>query len=142
MKSIEEREVEKRIVIDAVTTSSENSMPRHFAVKKMAMPRMKIAKMAAPIMEKKSHAPMAPIMMNLFAKPETALFSVDQSTADRINAKAQLFKEEGKSKEFCETHYYNKVYKNTDSKSFIRPNHFFADLAQYWSESDTYWIQI
>ena len=55
--------------------------------------------------------------------------------AERINIKAQLFEEEGKSKEYCETQYYNKVFKTTDI--FIRPNHFFADLAKYWSESDS-----
>ena len=96
------------------------------------MPRMKMARVgAAPMMAMKRAAPMASKMMNFCAMPGSSLFSVDQNTADRINAKAQLFKEEGKSKEFCETHYYNKVYKNTDSKSFIRPNHFFADLAQF-----------
>ena len=31
--------------------------------------------------------------------------------------------------------YYNKVFKNTNI--FIIPNHFFADLAKYWSESDS-----
>ena len=64
------------------------------------------------------------------------LFSVDQDDAERINVKAQLFKEEGKSKEFCETQYYKRVFKNTDSKSFVKPNHFFADLAKYWGEND------
>ena len=65
------------------------------------------------------------------------MFSVEEKVADRINVKANLFKPEGKTKEFCETQYYNKVYKSTNSKSFIKPNHFFADLAQYWSESDS-----
>ena len=126
LKSIEEREVEEKIVTDTVTTSSINSMSHNFAVKKMARPRMKMANIChAPMMAMKRAAPMASKMMNFCAMPGSSLFSVDQNTADRINAKAQLFKEEGKSKEFCETHYYNKVYKNTDSKSFIRPNHFF-----------------
>lgn len=39
----------------------------------------------------------------------------------------------GKSKEFCETEYYNKVFK-TNSQQYVRLNHFFADLAQFWSE--------
>ena len=71
------------------------------------------------------------------AAPKGALFDIDQDDADRINVKARLFKEEGKSKEFCETQYYNKVYKNTESKYFVNPNHFFADLAQFWSENDS-----
>jgi hypothetical protein len=76
-------------------------------------------------------------MMKLCAMPDNAMFEIPQEAADRINIKAQLFKEEGKSKEFCETQYYQKVYKNTDSKNLITPNHFFADLAQYWSETDS-----
>ena len=56
---------------------------------------------------------------------------------DRINVKTQLFKEEGKSKEFCEKQYYNKVFKNTNSQKFVRLNHFFPDLAQFWSENDS-----
>ena len=66
---------------------------------------------------------------------ESNLFSVSGYAAERINIKAQLFEEEGKSKEYCETQYYNKVFKTTEI--FIRPNHFFADLAKYWSESDS-----
>ena len=48
-----------------------------------------------------------------------------------------VFKEEGKSKEFCETQYYNKVYKDNDYRNIIRAKHFFADLAQFWSENDS-----
>jgi hypothetical protein len=40
----------------------------------------------------------------------------------------------GKSKEFCETEYYNKVFKNTNIQQYVRSNHFFADLAQFLSE--------
>ena len=93
-------------MIDTVTTSSKFEMkamgraPRMMMAKKMAAPR------AAPMM----------MNMKMMAMPESALFSVDQGMADRINVKAQLFKEEGKSKEFCETQYYNKVYKNISKK--------------------------
>ena len=65
------------------------------------------------------------------------IFEVDALNAKMINAKAQIFKEKGKSKEFCETQYYNQVYKNDDYRNIIRPNHFFADLAQFWSENDS-----
>ena len=68
---------------------------------------------------------------------KNSYFAVSEDDAYRINTKAQLFKEEGKSKEYCETQYYNKVYKDTDNISFVKPNHFFADLAQYWSENDS-----
>ena len=57
-------------------------------------------------------------------------FFYSKNEANKIIAKTQLFKEEGKSKEFCETQYYNKVYKDTNV--FINPTHFFADLAQFW----------
>ena len=59
----------------------------------------------------------------------------DRDEADIINAKAQLFKEAGKTKEYCETQYFNKVYKNTNSSYFVRPKNFFADLALFWSEN-------
>ena len=61
----------------------------------------------------------------------------EKEYAERVNIKARLFKEEGKSKEYCETHYYNKVYKNTNDKNLINPNNFFADLAQFWSNEKT-----
>ena len=64
-------------------------------------------------------------------------FEVSEDYAKEINMKTQIFKEEGKSKEYCETQYYNKVYKDNDYNNIIRPNHFFADLAQFWSEGDT-----
>ena len=65
---------------------------------------------------------------------ESLDFQVNKDFADKINAKAQLFKEEGKSKEFCETHYFDKVFKN--SAIFIESNHFFADLAQFWCKNN------
>ena len=71
------------------------------------------------------------------ARRTDELFSIDNESAKRINAKAQIFKEEGKSKEFCETQYYNQVYKQNDYKNRINNNHFFADLAQFWSENDS-----
>ena len=60
-------------------------------------------------------------------------FFYSKNEANKIIAKTQLFKEEGKSKEFCETQYYNKVYKDTNV--FINPTHFFADLAQFWCQN-------
>ena len=134
LKSIEERIVEEKVA-HTVTTSALGSV-NNFAKPMMAMGRPKM--MMAKKMVMPRAAPMAPMMMMVnSAAPKNSLFSVDQGMADRINVKAQLFKEEGKSKEFCETQYYNRVYKNTDSKSIIRPNHFFADLAQYWSENNS-----
>ena len=139
LKSIEERKIEEKIC-DTITTSGHNyeikagGGVRRFAAKKMAMPRMKMAKMAAPMSAPKE---MLFCAMEMPRKARRGLYDMDQAVADRINAKAQLFKEEGKSKEFCETHYYNKVYKNTDSKFIVSPNHFFADLAKYWSENDS-----
>jgi len=65
------------------------------------------------------------------------LFGVDSNEAEKIIRKAQIFKEEGKSKEFCETQYYNQVFKDNDYSYIINPNHFFADLAQFWSENDS-----
>ena len=94
----------------------------------MAPPRMMMAcKMAAPRSMNKARK----------MKVMSSNFDVDNESAKIINAKAQIFKEEGKSKEFCETQYYNQVYKNNDYKNIIRPNHFFADLAQFWSNNDS-----
>ena len=137
LKSIEETKVEAKVIATTATASHAKIMSRGIGgmAGMAARPKM--------MMLKKVAAPMAP--MALFASrggpnmdfAAEGLFGVDQGMADRINAKAQLFKEEGKSKEYCETQYYNKVFKNTDSKSIISPNHFFADLAKYWSENDS-----
>ena len=70
-------------------------------------------------------------------KCKSRMFDLNSKEAERIIRKAQIFKEEGKSKEFCETHYYNKVYKENDYIDIISPNHFFADLAQFWSQNDS-----
>ena len=134
LKSIEEIKEEAHIV-ETVTTAKMDRIEAPMAIKARAIGGIGRPKM---MMAKKMAMPRAPMVGMAFnAIPTKALFSVDQDLADRINVKAQLFKEEGKSKEFCETQYYNKVYKNTDSKSFVRPNHFFADLAQFWSENDS-----
>ena len=66
-----------------------------------------------------------------------AYFDVDDDIADEINEKVKLFKEQGNAKEYCETQYYNKVFKNIVNNSIVEPNHFFADLAKYWSENDS-----
>ena len=68
---------------------------------------------------------------------DNSYLSVSVEVPNRINQKDNLFNEEGKSKEYCETQYYNKVYKDTDNISLVTPNHFFADLAQYWTENDS-----
>ena len=62
-------------------------------------------------------------------------FDIDEDDAKIINAKAQLFKESGKTKEYCETQYFNKVFKNSNNSSLIKPTNFFADLALFWSEN-------
>ena len=127
LKSIEEQKQEEEIAEDMF----ESSIPERAYVKEsyISRPKKKCCKMAAP----RSHAFKAKMKM---AAPRE-LFDVDDEDAIRINAKAQIFKEEGKSKEFCETQYYNQVYKNNDYKNILRPNHFFADLAQFWSENDS-----
>ena len=135
LKSIEEIKEEEHIT-ETVATAKMDRIEAPRAIKARGLAGIGRPKM---MMAKKMAMPRAPMaaMMSFNAMPTNSLFSVDQDLADRINVKAQLFKEEGKSKEFCETQYYNKVYKNTDSKSFVRPNHFFADLAQFWSENDS-----
>ena len=47
----------------------------------------------------------------------------------KIVIKANLNKEKGKVKEYCETHYYNKIFNN--SNYLISNSHFFADLAEF-----------
>ena len=54
--------------------------------------------------------------------------------AKRIIAQTKLYDEGGKSKEYCETQYYNIIYKE-NQVPLIKPNHFLADLAQFWSEN-------
>ena len=133
LKSIKEKEIEETIV-ETVNQAAFARAPEIMACRKvMSKPRIMFARKCAAPMAPRA----APMMMNLCAMPGKGMFNIEQGIADMINAKAQLFKEEGKSKEFCETQYYKKVYKNTISKSFIRPNHFFADLAKYWSENDS-----
>ena len=44
-----------------------------------------------------------------------------------------LNKEKGKVKEYCETHYYNKVFNNPNY--LISNSHFFADLAEFFSNN-------
>jgi len=70
-------------------------------------------------------------------KLDGGVFDINSKEAERIIRKAQIFKEEGKSNEFCETHYYNKVHKENDYIDIISYNHFFADLAQFWSQNDS-----
>ena len=47
-----------------------------------------------------------------------------------------LYKKVGHTKEYCETHYYNKIYNKENNKYLISSNHFFADLAQFWLNKD------
>ena len=131
LKSIEEIKTEETVI---TTAKAKKMAPQMFYSKmeksSMARPRMMMAKMAAP----------RGMQMNYnmaMKKVSPPMFSVDNESAKMINAKAQIFKEEGKSKEFCETQYYNQVYKNNDYRNIIRANHFFADLALYWSENDS-----
>ena len=125
LKSMEETKVEAK-VISTTSTASHAKIIGRGMVGMAAKPKMMICKkVAAPMIM------MASLDNCKMALESNGIFGVDQGIEDRINAKAQLFKEEGKSKEYCETQYYNKVYKNTDNKSFISPNHFFADLAKY-----------
>ena len=73
----------------------------------------------------------------LMEEEDDDLFEFDDEEAEKIIKRSKIFKEEGKSKEFCETQYYNQVYKNNDYNNIIKANHFFADLAQFWSQSDS-----
>ena len=127
LKSIDEIKHEEEIALDALG----------FSRPEMACMKESYYDMA-PIkcFRKVGARPMAFKAKMVNAAPR-GLFEVDNESAEMINAKAQIFKEEGKSKEFCETHYYNQVYKNNDYRNILRPNHFFADLAQYWSENDS-----
>ncbi|MCQ2815850.1 MAG: hypothetical protein MJ252_01160 [archaeon] len=66
----------------------------------------------------------------------SSLFNnVNMNYAKKMNLKNQLFTEAGKVKEFCETHYYNKIFSSTNSKDYVTPNEFFADLAVYWANN-------
>jgi len=131
LKSIEENKVEAKFISTTATASHAKIMSRGIGGMAARPKMMMCKKVPAPIVM------MASLDNCKMAFESNSIFGVDQGMANRINAKAQLFKEEGKSKEYCETQYYNKVYKNTDSKSIISPNHFFADLAKYWSENDS-----
>ena len=48
-----------------------------------------------------------------------------------------LYKNVGKTKEYCETHYYNQIYNKENNKNLISSNHFFADLAQFWTDKNS-----
>ena len=131
LKSIEEIVEEKAVHTTATVARMPNlaysMLNSAGAMRGMVMPRIMMAcKMEAPRPK-----------MKKAMKVSANLFSVDDESSKVINAKAQIFKEEGKSKEFCETQYYNKVYKDNDYRNIIRAKHFFADLAQFWSENDS-----
>ena len=66
------------------------------------------------------------------------LFGVDSNEAEKIIRKAKYLKKKENPKNFVKhTQYYNQVFKDNDYNSIINPNHFFADLAQFWSENDS-----
>ena len=127
LKSIEEQKEEIEREEEAIIRSANRG------------PGMKFAKIPdCPMMMNCCYMQAPPKMQcKKIARRTDELFSIDNESAKRINAKAQIFKEEGKSKEFCETQYYNQVYKQNDYKNRINNNHFFADLAQFWSENDS-----
>ena len=54
---------------------------------------------------------------------------------EKIIVKANLNKERGKVKEYCETHYYNQAFINNNYNSVISNNHFFADLAEFFANN-------
>ena len=122
LKSLEETKVEKEMTNEAEESSSNSN--RFIKAKK----RSRKAKVT-------SNAYSSNVKYKL--ANSSGVFDVSDEYAKRRNAKEQLFKEEGKSKEYCETHYYNKVYHQNDYSNIIKPNHFFADLAKYWSENDS-----
>ena len=95
---------------------------------------MKKCKMAKPkIMAKKMRG--GAMMCNKMAVADTCLFAMPPQDSLIANAKNNLFKEGGKSKEYCETHYYNTPYKNMYSTNYVRSDEFYADLATFWSEN-------
>ena len=136
LKSIEEEKIQENMEFEAksVRRLEKNAMMER-AIRPMAAPPMMMCckMMAAPRMDRMKFKKMARRDM----EEEDDMFDVDDESAKIINSKAQIFKEEGKSKEYCETHYYNQVYKNNDYRNRISYNHFFADLAQFWSQNDS-----
>ena len=102
---------------------------REFEMKKMKMMKKMDMARAEPNMMKKNK--MAGLRMNMMAMPmeEDALYE------RKAIIKANLNKEKGKVKEYCETHYYNKVFKNNSSINLINNSHFFADLAEFFSNN-------
>ena len=134
LKSIEEEKVQESIRCEVEESFMKSCNRKEGFARPMAAPMAMCCKMAAPRMMKmrgvkKMEAPRE--------CEDDDRFDFDDESARIINAKAQIFKEEGKSKEYCETQYYNQVYKNNDYKNRISYNHFFADLAQFWSENDS-----
>ena len=68
------------------------------------------------------------LMMKAFVAKEVPM-EEEAYYESKIVIKANLNKEKGKVKEYCETHYYNKVFNN--SNYLISNSHFFADLAEF-----------
>jgi hypothetical protein len=52
---------------------------------------------------------------------------------EQINRRNNLYKDNGKSKEYRETHYYSSPYNHHTQ---VRNNLFWADLAKYWAEGN------
>ena len=63
------------------------------------------------------------------------MMSMPDSYANEAIIKANLNKEIGKTKEYCETHYYNQAFKNNNYNNIISNNHFFADLAEFFANN-------
>ena len=72
------------------------------------------------------------LMMKAFVAKEVPM-EEEAYYESKIVIKANLNKEKGKVKEYCETHYYNKVFNN--SNYLISNSHFFADLAEFFSNN-------
>ena len=73
--------------------------------------------------------------MNMDMKMNMKMMSMPDSYANEAIIKANLNKEIGKTKEYCETHYYNQAFKNNNYNNIISNNHFFADLAEFFANN-------
>ena len=66
-----------------------------------------------------------------------SVFNIKENSRMKLDViNENLYEKIGKTKEFCETHYYNKIYNKNKNKYLISSNHFFADLAQFFLDKN------
>ncbi|MGL4948145.1 MAG: hypothetical protein ACRC42_02045, partial [Mycoplasma sp.] len=76
-------------------------------------------------------------VMNCMIKCDSAMdtFSMPPEQSRAANVRNTLYQPKGKVKEYCETHYYNKINTQVSSTYLVNYIPLFGDLAEYWANN-------